>query len=398
MKIAFFSDNFYPELSGITDTIITTTKELKRRGHEILYVGPYYSPQNYTLANRQFPQRPEDDAIDGMRILRLPSWHMPLSPTGQSRIVPAFAALPDGLRAFAPDLIHTHSPYGVGLAAVRAARRLAVPLVGTNHTAIEDFFPPGMRAIMRRWDAHYYNHCDFVSAPYARLIERMRTAGFAKPGRAVSNPADVHEFMLPTPKERAEHREAFGLTGPTLLYAGRLGVEKRVDVMVRATALLVKQFPTFTFVATGHGAARRSLERLAQRLGIGTHVRFTSYLSRAALPHVYQAADVFGMTSTSDSQSLALMQAYASGLPAVLARARGLPDYAPKECSFLIEPGDAKAFAEAAALVLGDESRRAQMSVAAAAYVTRFDPSLIAGEWERIYLDTISARAARSSS
>ncbi|KKW46175.1 MAG: Glycosyl transferase group 1, partial [Parcubacteria group bacterium GW2011_GWB1_57_6] len=66
MRIAFFSDNFYPELSGITDTIITTGLELQRRGYEICYVGPHYSPRDYRIAKRQHPERREDDTIDGM--------------------------------------------------------------------------------------------------------------------------------------------------------------------------------------------------------------------------------------------------------------------------------------------------------------------------------------------
>jgi len=47
MKIAIFSDNFYPELSGITDSIITSAKELARRGHEIMFVVPEYSDKDY---------------------------------------------------------------------------------------------------------------------------------------------------------------------------------------------------------------------------------------------------------------------------------------------------------------------------------------------------------------
>ena len=69
MKIAFYADNFYPELSGIADTIITTGKELTKRGHEVVYVGPYYAPHNYALANRQYPATSNDDKIDDMLCL-----------------------------------------------------------------------------------------------------------------------------------------------------------------------------------------------------------------------------------------------------------------------------------------------------------------------------------------
>src|SRR4051812_6596418 len=105
MKIAFYSDNFYPELSGITDTVITTTKELRRLGHEIMYVGPQYSLADYALATRQYPLNPVDDAIDGMPIVRLPSVHMPGSPTGQSRFAFPTGASFAAMEKFKPDII-----------------------------------------------------------------------------------------------------------------------------------------------------------------------------------------------------------------------------------------------------------------------------------------------------
>ncbi len=395
MRIAYFSDNFYPELSGITDTIITTGKELKKRGHEIAYVGPYYSPKDYAVAKRQHPLKKEDDMIDDMHIARLPSVPLPASPTGQSRFAFPTGASFKFLDSFKPEVIHTQSPYGVGQEALRAVKRYRVPLVGTNHTAVEDFFP--FPSIMRAYDAWYYNHCDFVTTPYAALLRRMGEKGFHKPGRAVANPAELAAFTPAIAAERTEHKRSLGLSGPVVLYAGRLGVEKRVEVIVRAIALLIKDFPTITLVATGHGAAEAGLKKLAQKLGLGRHIKFTGFLSRAALPHAYKTADVFAMMSTSDSQSIALMQAYSSGVPAVCARARGLPDYTPKETGFLVEPGDHKALAAKIKLLLTDDALRATMGAAAAEFAKKFSPEKIAEEWERIYSEaSTSCSAARS--
>jgi glycosyltransferase involved in cell wall biosynthesis len=388
MRIAFFSDNFYPELSGITDTIITTGKELKKRGHEICYVAPHYSPKDYGIAKRQHPLSREHDTIDDMPIVRLPSLPLPFSPTGQSRFTFPFGNRSTFPGTFRPDVIHTQDPYGVGWEALRAARRLRVPLVGTNHTAIEDFFP--LSSLARAYDAWYYNHCDFVTTPYETLISRMREKGFRQPARAVANPVELASFTPATAMEKAEHKKSFGLTGPVVLYAGRLGTEKNVDVVLRAVALLVKKFPTLTFVATGHGAAEPKLKALAQKLNIGRHVHFTGFLSRVTLPHAYKTADVFAMMSTSDSQSIALMQSYACGVPAVCARSRGLPDYTPSDCGYLVAPGDYRALAEKISVLLTDAEVRERMGKAALAFVTRFSPATIAEEWERIYQTAIA--------
>ncbi len=386
VKIAFFSDNFYPELSGITDTILITGGELKKRGHEIVYVSPRYVKANFDLAKRPYPATFADDLAEGMQVVRLPSVHLPFSPTGQSRF--AFPTSVHGyLDTFKPDIIHTQSPYSTGWSAVRAARRYKIPLVGTNHTAIEDFISPEW--LMRRFDAWYYNHCDFVSAPYQKLVERMREAGFKKPGHAVRNPAELSAFSAPTLEQKAERKKELGLPGPVILYCGRVAVEKRVDVVIRGVPLLLEQFPTLTFVITGHGADVPRLKTLAQRLGISEHVRFTGFLPRHELAAIYQATDVFAFMSTSDSQSIALMQAYASGTPAVCARARGLPDYTPKECGFLVEPGDSKTMAEKIALLLNDSTLYAQMSADSVRYASTFSPQEIATEWEEIYQSTL---------
>ena len=102
MRIAFFSDNFYPELSGISDTITITGCELKKRGHDICFVAAHYSAKDYAVANRQAPKSPADDTVEGMPIVRLPSLPLPFSPTGQSRFALPFGGSFKFLKEFKP--------------------------------------------------------------------------------------------------------------------------------------------------------------------------------------------------------------------------------------------------------------------------------------------------------
>jgi 1,2-diacylglycerol 3-alpha-glucosyltransferase len=382
MKIAFFSDNFYPELSGIADTIIITGKELKKRGHDICYVAARYSPRDYQKANFTYPADSDADTIDGIPIFRLSSVHVP-SPTGQSRFAFPTGSSISFLKTFKPDIIHTQSPYGVGGEGLRAARRLHLPLVGTNHTAIEDFF--SLSPIVRAYDAWYYNHCDYVTTPYGGLISRMREKGFRRPARSVANPARLADFSSTSLEQKIEYKKEWGLEGPALLYVGRLGVEKNVDVILRAVAELVQKYPKLTFIATGHGVAESGLKKLVAKLSISRNVRFAGFISPEKLQRLYKVADVFVMMSTSDSQSLALMQAYASGVSAVCARSRGLPDYTPEECGFLVEPGDYHSLAEKLSLLLSNDELRERMGKSARDFVKQFSQEKIALEWEGIY-------------
>lgn len=387
MRIAYFSDNFDPELSGITDTIIITGRELKKRGHEICYVGPRYSPKDYAMVNRPYPKNEESDTIDGMPVRRLPSFHLPTS-TGQSRLAIPLRSNFAFLKDFKPDIIHTQSPYGVGWEALGAAKHFRVPLIGTNHTWVENYFS---LSVMRSYDTWYYNHCDFVSTPCEGLIASMRENGFHRPGRVVANPVELTNFHPVTPEEKAEQKRRFNLTGPVVLYAGRLGTEKDIDVVLRGIALLVQRFPTLTFVMAGHGAAEASLKKLARELGITKNVLFSGFLNRTTeLPHLYKTADVFAIMSTSDSQSISLMQAYACGIPAVCARSQGLVDYTPEDSGFLVEPGDHRALAEKLSLLLTDNALRERMGRAGQFFVSQFSPERIAREWEQIFTEASS--------
>lgn len=384
MRIAYFADNFYPELSGIVDSLLITANELKRRGHEIVFVGPRYALKDYAVARRDYIIEHGREHFDGMPILRLPSVPLPNSPTGQSRIGFPTGATFAYFDQCPPDIVHTNSPYGAGLEAVRVSKRYKVPLVGTNHTPVEEFYPWAPR-LAKRLDALYYNRCAFVSTPYAGLLEAMRKSGFKRAGEAIPNPVELPLFRPPHAADKEQIKKEMGYKGPVVLYCGRLGEEKHNDVTLRAVARLVPEFPDITFTMTGHGMAEKSLRKLAKELGIEKNVRFTGFVSMQELPKHYQAADVFVIMSTADSQSIALMQGFASGLPAIAARARGLVDYVPAQCGFLVEPGDDRKVAEHIRQLLLDMPLSERLGKAGVQFVKKFSPEAIGNEWEKIF-------------
>lgn len=380
MRIAYFSDNFYPEISGISDSIITTGEELRRRGHEVVYVGPWY-PQSAYKASR-------DSARDKLPIKRLPSLPFPNSPTGQSRNVIPFGASIPFLRRFKPDILHTQSPYGTGLEALIASKLLGVPLVGTNHTPLEEFlhYLPGgriIRPLALAYETWYYNRCRFVSAPYQGLIDAMRTRGFKREGRGQANPVPFSASQKSEEQKRACKVE-LSIPGPMLLSSGRLAPEKNVDVVLRAFALVLKHIPNATMVITGHGSAEASLKKLAAELGLGNSVRFVGFVKPEKLEQLYCTAEVYVVMSTAETQSLSLMQGFANGVPAVVARSRGLIDFCPPGCGFQVEPGDIKTLAQKIELLLTEPLHQG-MGRAGIEFVQKFTPAKIAGEWEKIY-------------
>jgi 1,2-diacylglycerol 3-alpha-glucosyltransferase len=398
MRIAIFSDNFYPELSGISDSIIALSKQLAARGHRIAFYAPKYVHANYRSANLPFK---ELDLGENIQIHRFVSFPFKTG-TGQGRFV-----IPDGLRAisiskFRPDVIHTQLFFGVGLEALFASRILRKPLVGTNHTALKEFlkyspikagwFNKGLLNYVN-W---YYGQCDFVTAPSQSVFDEMVALGFKNPHtKAMSNPIDTVMFT-PMPGRTAELKKKFGFTDATLISAGRLADEKNNDVLIRALAHIKKAVPNAMLALAGKGSSEEKLRALAKELGIGDSVKFLGLLDKPTLAEAFKASEIFAVASKSDTQNMGMMQAMACGLPVIGVRARGLPEYIHAENGFVVEPDDDKAFAEKAVQILTNKNNAATLAKGARNYVEQFSEPAIATKWEEIYAGAIKSYNERN--
>src|SRR5271168_3550691 len=135
MRIAMFTDNYYPELGGIQDSILASARELGARGNAVAIFAPTASPRDFACANLPVAEQQVGPDVEIHRMFSLP---MPGS-TGQSRLVVPTARRWRTLAGFRPDVIHSHTFLGAGLEALAASRRLGIPLVGTNHWAVGGF-------------------------------------------------------------------------------------------------------------------------------------------------------------------------------------------------------------------------------------------------------------------
>ena len=135
----------------------------------------------------------------------------------------------------------------MGLEALIAAKILKVPFIGTNHTAISEFIrhapikgkwleKAGLKYV--NW---YYGKCELITAPSRSVIDEMKFYGFNKESHVISNPVDIRTFSPLPDKNRL--RKKFGFGNNTIIHAGRLSPERKIDVIIRALPLVKKEFP-----------------------------------------------------------------------------------------------------------------------------------------------------------
>jgi glycosyltransferase involved in cell wall biosynthesis len=158
----------------------------------------------------------------------------------------------------------------------------------------------------------------------------------------------------------------------TVLYVGRLYRRKRVDVLLRAAALLRARIPNLEVRIVGNGPDAARLHSLA----VPETVTWLGDVSRAQLVTEYHRADVFCLPSVQEGFGIVLLEAMAAGKPIVAARAAAIPEVVPH--ASLVEPESPEALAAGiAALNLSPEQRAAQ-AAAGANWVEQFDAPRVA--------------------
>jgi glycosyltransferase involved in cell wall biosynthesis len=184
--------------------------------------------------------------------------------------------------------------------------------------------------------------------------------------RVISNGVDTDRFRpLPeAPGERERLLRAYDLHPqlPVILHVGRLDIEKKVDLVLRAAVRTLQSVPAQLLVV-GHGTERPALERLAGRLGLGDRVRFAGPVPPDGdLPGLYRLASVFAAACEIETEGIVILEASASAVPVVAVRAAAMPELLGFAGNgFLVPPGDAEAMAEKLVYLLCRPDRALQI-------------------------------------
>jgi 1,2-diacylglycerol 3-alpha-glucosyltransferase len=170
-----------------------------------------------------------------------------------------------------------------------------------------------------------------------------------------------------------------------LLYVGRLDKEKRLDMILRALPSILR-LNSVHLVLAGIGKEKRSLEELADKLGIQKAVTFTGFVPDEDLQNIYRVGDLFVMASVAELQSIVTMEAMASGLPVVAADAMALPELVHHgENGYLFSDGNGQMFVEKTIAILSDQGLRAEMSRKSLEIIKNHDINRVVERFESIY-------------
>ncbi|MDQ6638717.1 MAG: glycosyltransferase family 1 protein, partial [Pseudomonadota bacterium] len=297
MRIAYVTETYPPELNGVSLTVETTVRFLRRRGHDVELIRP---------------RQPGEAALDAGDELRTVGCAIPVYRElrfGLARVAP----LVRRFERTRPELVHLATPGPLAWSALAAARSLGIATTSdfrTNFHQYSHYYGLGALAapvlgLLRRF--HNLTRRTFV--PTRATARELGAAGFhnlTTVGRGVDA-----EHFAPARRSAALRRQWQAEDAPVLLMVGRVAPEKNVELGLRAFEHARQARPDLRLVVVGDGPARARLQ------AAHPEVRFVGVQRGAELAAHYASADLFLFPSLSDTFGNVVMEALASGLPVV---------------------------------------------------------------------------------
>lgn len=356
LKIVIACDTFAPNINGAARFAERLAGGLVRNGHEVhVIVGS--NDEGFG------PRVEEHDGVQ-MMVHRLQSIKLPqhksqrmTNPFGMTGKIRAI------LREIEPDAIHIQSHLVVGRFTLRAARGLEAQLLATNHVMPENllkyaklpkFLHPLATAIFW-WDSgRMLKKVSTVTTPTRRAADLLEGSANLTDVLAISCGIDASRFANQTPTQN-QH--------PVALFLGRLDDEKRINILLDAVAQL-SDHPDLRVELVGDGSERDNLAAQVVALGLADRVSFLGHVRDDELASIYERCTVFVMPSIAELQSIATMEAMASGRPVIGADAMALPHLVHDgDNGYLFEPNNADDLAGKLRLVIeADQTELARLS------------------------------------
>jgi teichuronic acid biosynthesis glycosyltransferase TuaC len=258
---------------------------------------------------------------------------------------------------FPIDLIHGHTAYPDGFAAVRLGQALGRPSVITLHGGDVNLY--FRRLSGRRQGLWAISHADRVIASSNSLRRTVVDEYGAQADKITVIPSgvDVDRFK-PLPREEAEITLGLDKAIRRDLYVGAITRSKGIEHLLRAFARLhpATEGPA-QLLLIGDGDYANPAQELAQELAIGQHVTFVGKRPNDEIPLWINASDLLVLPSLSEGFGVVLIEALACGKPVVATTCGGPEDIVTPHTGILVPPGDETALADAVAAVLADEHR-----------------------------------------
>jgi glycosyltransferase involved in cell wall biosynthesis len=355
LRIALFTGNYNYVRDGANQALNRLVEFLLRRGAAVRI----YSP---TVKKPAFPPNGDLVSVPSVAVPRRAEYRAPI-------MIPP--SVKRDIRRFGPNMFHVASPELLGHRAVTLARRLDVPVVASVHTRFETYFryyglaflEPLVVAGLRR----FYRRCDAIFAPSESMAQLLREQRMNFDVGIWTRGID-REIFNPGRRDLA-WRRGLGIEDdmPVIGFAGRLVMEKGLDVFSDAIDRLERRQVRHQVLVVGEGPARNWFEKRLPK------AVFVGFQRGSDVGRAIASMDMLFNPSTTETFGNVTLEAMAVGIPVVAAIATGSQSLVDDgRTGRLIRGGAINAYADALALYCTDEEARRAAGTAGEAASQRY--------------------------
>ncbi|WP_107330427.1 glycosyltransferase family 4 protein [Metapseudomonas otitidis] len=379
LRIALVSETYLPEINGVANTLSRLCEGLRARGHHLQLVRPR--------------QAVDQGVKSSDELLLVRGWPLPGYPGlqwGQSSL----HKLLTRWKQRRPDVLYIATEGPLGLSALRAARRLGVPVISGFHTNFQQYTGHYGVGLLTRLLTNYlrwfHNTSQLTLVPSASQSEELRRRGFER----LALLARGVDGQLFTPARRCQGlREAWGLEPDDIavLHVGRLAPEKNLRLLAPTFQALCKAHPQrrLKLIVVGDGPSRTVLQaELPEAL-------FCGIQRGEELARHYASADLFLFPSQSETFGNVVLEALASGLAVVaFDQAAAAQHIRHGHNGALAVPDEPATFSDAACWLLEDDETLRRVRLNARQHAGRQGWDSIVQQFEQHLRSVGSAEAA----
>lgn len=314
MRIGIFTDTYPPFINGVSTSITMLKRALEKMGHKVFIV---------TVNNEKMSYKYEENET----VIRLPGIPIGIYDYRLTSIYPIRVI--NKIKNWKLDVIHSQTEFGVGTFARLIANQFHIPLVHTYHTMYEDYvhyitkgYFNGTSKKVVEYLTKFY--CDKTATEL--IVPTKKAYDLFKEKYKVDR--NVH--IIPTGieidrfyKENFKKSEILSLrkklsiqdTDFVVLFVGRLGQEKSVDMLIDSERDIIKKHPNVKLLIVGDGPDMDLFKNMVKEYQLENHVIFTGKVPYDDIPLYYGISDVFATASQTETQGLTVIEAMAASLP-----------------------------------------------------------------------------------
>jgi 1,2-diacylglycerol 3-alpha-glucosyltransferase len=374
MKIAIFSDAFYPVNSGVVSYLATVVQELSAKGHKIYLFVPKFEDNTY---KRIFNSN--------VKVFRYSGLNAPTHPDFKFTSILRL----DDLKRFKdinPDIVFYQTPFTMGLKGITLAKIFNKPLVGVFHTRIAEkdtlnnLIKIGKKINLEKaaWGyiKSFYKDCDAIISPSEDIKKDLDKHKINEHVIVINNFVDT---------KKLDNKESKIKIKPnSFVYFGRLSVEKNLFCLLSSFKLVLNENKNTYLYLIGDGPLRSSLEEFVIENKMKDNVFFLGQLEREVILKTNLLSKFLAITTMSNSevQPLSLIESMFKGLPILGPDSDGIKELI-KGNGIIVGKNSTKEMAKAILTLLKNPSLQKKLSLASLERAKNYDSKLLISKLEK---------------